>query len=163
MKTILLLRHAKSSWNDSSLSDHDRPLNARGKRDAPRVGELLAELALVPDIILCSTAKRARKTAKKAARACGFAGETRLHEELYLASPDAYLAVLQNLSEDVERPLLVGHNPGMEQLLGSLTGCVEAFPTAALARIELDVEKWRDVTLAASGKLAGLWRPKDEH
>ena len=75
MKTLLVLRHAKSSWNDSALKDHERPLNDRGKRDAPRMGQLLNDHKLTPDLIISSTAKRARKTAKKVADSCGYQGE----------------------------------------------------------------------------------------
>jgi phosphohistidine phosphatase len=161
MKTMLILRHAKSSWSDESLSDHDRPLNNRGKLDAPRVGELLRELHLVPERILTSTAKRARKTAAKAAKSSGFAGDVTELDELYLAAPSTYRAALRNLPDTVERAMVVGHNPGLEELLMELTGRHEHLPTAALAQVELDVPHWSDVDDAARGRLIGLWRPRD--
>ena len=98
MKTLLILRHAKSSWKDASLADHDRPLNKRGKRDAPRMGRLLQEQDLVPDRIISSTAKRARNTAKAVAKACNCKDKVELTSEFYHAGPGAYLAVLQNVS-----------------------------------------------------------------
>jgi phosphohistidine phosphatase len=161
MKSLLILRHAKSSWSDESLSDHDRPLNDRGKRDAPKVGELLRQLDLAPQRILCSTAKRARKTAAKAGQSCGFAGEIEQRPELYLAPPSAYREALQNLPDEVERAMVVGHNPGLEELLAELTGSPQHLPTAALAHVQLDVERWSDVQDGTTGKLAGLWRPRD--
>ena len=90
MKTLLILRHAKSDWETPDVADHDRPLNGRGKRDAPRMGRLLRDENLVPDLIISSTAKRARKTAKLVAEASGYEGEIRLAETLYLAGPEAY-------------------------------------------------------------------------
>ena len=161
MKTLLILRHAKSSWSDDSVSDHDRPLNDRGKRDAPRVGELLRELNLVPERILSSTAKRARKTAAKVAKASGFAGEAAELPELYLASPSTYRAALRNLPDAVASALFVGHNPGLEGLLMELTGRHEHLPTAALAHVELDVSRWSEVDDGTTGRLMGIWRPRD--
>ncbi|MEQ8786280.1 MAG: histidine phosphatase family protein [Pirellulaceae bacterium] len=162
MKTLLILRHAKSSWNDSSLSDHDRPLNDRGKQDAPRVGELLKSLDLVPDAILCSTAKRARKTAKKVAAACQFDGEIQLIDELYLAPAATYLEVVQGMASTAERVMVVGHNPGLEHLLELLTQRGETLPTAALAQIRFDVASWREVGLDGGGELVGVWRPRED-
>src|SRR3954463_11797950 len=98
MKTLLLLRHAKSSWKDDSLDDHDRPLNARGKQEAPRMGQLLLEEHLLPDIILSSDAKRCRRTVEKVCEASGYRGETVLASELYLAAPATYLTWLSRLS-----------------------------------------------------------------
>src|SRR5688500_15561286 len=110
MKTLLLLRHAKSSWKDDSLDDHDRPLNERGKQEAPRMGQLLLDEQLLPDIILSSDAKRARRTVEKVCDAAGYRGETVLTSELYLANAAGYLKVLSRLPEHVSRVLVVGHN-----------------------------------------------------
>jgi phosphohistidine phosphatase len=159
MKTLLLLRHAKSSWADESLTDHQRPLNDRGKRDAPRVGELLIEHQLRPQVVLSSSAKRARKTAEKVIRATGLDVELRLADELYLAEPRAYVAQLQILPDDLRCVLIVGHNPGLEELCLELTGRHEQFPTAALAQIELTIDRWADTSLDQSGHLVGLWKP----
>src|SRR6187431_2275879 len=99
MKTLLLMRHAKSSWKDETLDDHDRPLNKRGKREAPQMGELLRDHQLVPDYILCSSARRARKTAESVAFAAGFRGETRITSELYMATPTRILEILAQTSD----------------------------------------------------------------
>jgi phosphohistidine phosphatase len=161
MKTLLILRHAKSSWNDSSLVDHDRPLNDRGKRDAPLVGELLKSLDLVPDVILSSTAKRARKTAKKVAAACKFSGEVQFIDELYLAHAESYLQVVREKAAHAQRVMVVGHNPGLEHLLAELTDCGESLPTAAVAQVRFDVDSWDDVQLDGKGELVDVWRPRD--
>ena len=160
MKTLLILRHAKSSWKDTSLADHDRPLNKRGKQDAPRIGELLQEQELIPDRIISSTAKRARNTAKAVAKVCHCEGRVELTPEFYHAGPGSYLAVLQNVPDDNQRVMVVGHNPGMEALVTHLTGRMETMPTAALAHVELPIEKWADLDYEVQGELLDLWRPK---
>ncbi len=160
MKTLLILRHAKSSWKDTSLPDHDRPLNKRGKRDAPRMGKFLREQELVPDRIISSTAKRARNTAKAVAKACHYKDKVELTSELYHAGPGAYLAVLENVPDDNQRVMVVGHNPGMEALVAHLTGRIETMPTAALAHVELPIERWKELDYEVQGELLHLWRPK---
>ena len=160
MKTLLILRHAKSSWKDASLADHDRPLNKRGKRDAPRMGEFVREQGLAPDRIISSTAKRARNTAKAVAKACCCEDKVELTSEFYHATPGVYLAVLQNVPDDDSRVMVVGHNPGMEALVAHLTGSRETMPTAALAHVVLPIEKWAELDYEVQGELLGLWRPK---
>ena len=160
MKTLLILRHAKSSWKDASLADHDRPLNKRGKREAPRMGKLLQEQDLVPDRIISSTAKRARNTAKAIAKACHCEDRVELTPEFYHAGPGSYLAVLQNVSDNEQRVMVVGHNPGMEALVTYLTGRMETMPTAALAHIELPIGRWEELDYEVQGELLDLWRPK---
>ena len=116
MKTLLILRHAKSSWKDEEVGDHDRPLNKRGKRDAPRMGEWLAGSQPLPELIISSTAKLARKTASKLAKQCGYQGIIELQGTLYLAPPGTYLETLRQVDEAMNRVMVVGHNPGLEQL-----------------------------------------------
>jgi phosphohistidine phosphatase len=161
MKTLLLLRHAKSSWRDESLADHDRPLNDRGKRDAPRMGRLLKAQQLVPDIVVCSTAKRARKTATRVLEASGYNVALELREELYHAPPNVFIEMLQGQQDDHQCVMLVGHNPGMEDLLALVTRRFETLPTAALAQVELPIDRWRDLTMDTPGALVHLWRPKE--
>lgn len=161
MKTLLLLRHGKSSWTDTSLSDHDRPLKKRGREAAKRMGQLIRELNLVPDHILTSSATRAIATAQLAATAAKFDGEIEVVPVLYHADPSAFVAITSRVPNRFDRVLIVGHNPGMEDWLDRLTGCVETFPTAALARIELPVDAWLDLSLNTRGTLKGLWRPKE--
>lgn len=154
-KVILLMRHAKSSWKEDSLPDHDRPLAGRGKRDAARIGELLAARGAAPDLIISSTAKRARATAKRVAAKSGYSGEVRCEAELYTQGVGAYLWVLASLPESVERPLLIGHNPTMEEAVRWLTQQMTPMPTAAVACIELPIGSWTEIESSPRGVL--LW------
>ena len=160
MKTLLLLRHAKSSWNHPALTDHDRPLNKRGNGAAPVMGALLQEEDLIPDLILCSSAVRAYTTAILVAKACAYQGEIRKTRQLYLAEPEAYVEVLHQVSGEYGRVLMVGHNPGLEELIETLTGEAMAMPTA-LACLELSLERWEDFDLETECKLVNVWRPKE--
>lgn len=161
MKTLLILRHAKSSWADARLADHDRPLNKRGKRDAPRMGQLLHDEDLVPDLIVSSTAKRARATAAAVAEAADYDGEVRLDPSLYHGEPEDYYEVLRTLEDDLQRVMVVGHNPGMEALVEALTDQDEHLPTAALAHVTLPIDRWREVDDECRGRLVHLWRPRE--
>jgi phosphohistidine phosphatase len=128
MKWVLLLRHAKSSWKNPDLADHDRPLNKRGKHDAPLMGRLLKR----EDIIISSTATRARATAEAVAKA--YKGEIVLNKSLYAAGPEAYLGVIHDLSDEGVRVLIFGHNPGLEELVELLTGEIQLMPTVITAK-----------------------------
>ena len=161
MLTLLLLRHAKSSWKDTDLDDHDRPLNKRGKRDAPRMGQLLRDEHLLPDLIVSSSAKRARRTAELVAEASGYRGETRLTCDAYDASAAQLLAVVQSFPGTAQRVMLVGHNPGLEELLEQLTGQYRPLSTAALARLEIPCEKWSEINTETRANLQHLWQPRE--
>jgi phosphohistidine phosphatase len=161
MKLLSILRHAKSSWSDSSLEDHDRPLNKRGLRDAPRMGVLIREQGLVPDTILSSTARRARETALAVAEAAGFPDDVRFTRHLYGAEPHTYLEAVRALPDATAHVLVVGHNPGIEELLALLVGTTHTLPTATLAVVELPVERWSDVGPPPLGSLRALWRPRE--
>jgi phosphohistidine phosphatase len=161
MKTLLVLRHAKSSWDDPALGDHERPLNKRGRRDAPRMGELVREYGLIPDVVISSDAVRARLTAEAVAEAARYAGEILLDPRLYLAWPDDILSLLQQVREKAETVMIVGHNPGLEKLVEQLTGEWQDLPTAALAQIGLPIDQWRDLKRSTRGTLVGLWRPEE--
>lgn len=161
MKTLLLLRHAKSSWKHPELADHDRPLNKRGKRTAPHMGALLQDEGLIPDLILCSSAVRAHTTALLVAKACAYAGEIKQTRQLYLAEPEDYVEVVCQVPEKHARVLVVGHNPGLEALIEALTGEAMAMPTAALAQVELSLKRWSDLDTDTDCKLVNVWSPKD--
>jgi phosphohistidine phosphatase len=161
VKTLLILRHAKSSWSEGGLADHDRPLNARGKVDAPRMGRLLRREGLTPELILSSTAERAVATAELVAQASGYENEIRTTRHLYHAGPETYLEQLQRLPDEYGRVMVVGHNPGMEELIDQLTGSGEAMPTAALAQVELPIEQWAGLDETTEGKLINLWLPRE--
>ncbi len=159
-KVLLLMRHAKSSWADSTLADFERPLNGRGKQDAPRMGELLRKRELLPDLIITSEARRARDTTTRVVEASGYEGEVRSTRELYEAEPEDFLEVLHAVPDSCARVMLVAHNPGLEMLLELLTGIPEALSTGALAAIQLPVTSWKELHEGVRGKLLGLWSPK---
>jgi phosphohistidine phosphatase len=163
MKTLLILRHAKSSWKDDMLADHDRPLNRRGKEDAPRMGALLAEEGLIPDVILSSTAKRARSTADTVAESSGYDGEIVYTRDLYHADPESYLYVLRAQPASHESVMVVGHNPGLEELVDVLTGESQRLPTCALVQVSLPLEGWEALTDETEGTLVNIWRPREIH
>ncbi len=161
MKTLLILRHAKSSWKQTGISDHDRPLNNRGKMSAPRMGQLIYEEDIVPEIILSSTARRARDTADLVAEASGFQGEVIYLEDFYHAWPSDYIDAVRNLSDDLNSAMVVGHNPGMELLLEQVTGEAERFPTAALAVISLPIVYWSQLNDETEGEIIRFWIPRE--
>lgn len=162
MKTLLILRHAKSSWKYPDLSDHDRPLNKRGKRDGQNMGRLLKAKELVPDLIISSTAVRAKDTASAIAKHSGYEGKT-ISEALYAAEPDAYLAVIRDLKDVYQKVMIIGHNPSIESLIETLTGEYHIMPTCALAQIEFDTEKWSAIgsRQIVAGRLVEILRPKE--
>lgn len=157
MKTLLLARHAKSDWDTVGLSDHDRPLNARGRRDAPAMARRLRDEGMSLQRIVSSTAIRARGTAEAYAAAFGLAA----HEEpaLYAASARAILGIAATLPDDLEVAMLVGHNPGMADAVAELTGSFAEFPTCAIAECAVDVGSWSELT-EGSGHLLRLRTPR---
>ena len=161
MKTLLIMRHAKSSWDDPDQPDHDRPLNKRGKCDAPQMGQLLREQNLVPELIITSTAARARKTAKRVAQSCGYDQEIVKRPELYQGGIESYVQALRELGDPAEHILIIGHNPDLSEWLEMLTGQLTTFPTAAIAQVKLDVTTWSELTAATPGRIQNLWRPKE--
>jgi phosphohistidine phosphatase len=161
MKTLLLMRHGKSSWKEKDLKDRKRPLSKRGRRNAPQMGKLLIEKELVPQLILTSSALRARQTADLLAEASGYQGEIREIDDLYMAEADEILDVVKDAPNGLERIMVIGHNPGMESLLPMLTGNIEALPTAAIAYLALPVDDWKKVGKKTKAELVGLWRPKE--
>ena len=161
MKTLLLMRHAKSSWDNTRLSDYERPLNERGRRDAPRMGELLRREGLTPDLIVASSAKRAATTAELVALELSLDSDIRYTEQLYLAEPDAYITLARQLDDGIETLLMVGHNPGIQELVERLTGKEEMMSTAALAHIRAPIREWSRLAGKRQYELAHIWRPKE--
>lgn len=160
MKTIYLLRHAKSSWDNQALSDFDRPLNERGQRAAPFIGALMKERGLLPEAIFSSPALRAKTTSELVASAAGIETPIIFDDRIYAASPMRLLTLIRAIGDDIASAMIVGHNPGMEGFLWYLTGKLEPMPTATLAASELDVAKWADVT-ERCGNLTEIIRPKE--
>ena len=161
MKTLLIMRHAKSSWKDKDTKDRKRPLSKRGKHNAPQMGKLLLEKELIPELILTSSALRARQTADLLAEAMQYQGEIREIDDLYMAEADEILGVLKDVPNGLERIMIIGHNPGLESLLPMLTGHIEALPTAAIAYLSLPVDEWKKVGKKTQAELVALWRPKE--
>jgi phosphohistidine phosphatase len=161
MKRLLLVRHAKSDWSDPSLPDHDRPLNKRGERDAPRMAALWAESLPVPDLIVSSTARRARQTATAFAKAWKKDPKTiLLREDLYLASPRTWLKVVKSLPREAQFVALFGHNEGISEFVEELLGRDwESMPTCAGALVSMAIEEWADVS-AGLGMLERYEYPK---
>ena len=153
MKTLLILRHAKSSWKHDHLADHDRPLKKRGEADAVKMGECIRRQNLTPDLIISSTAKRARATAILAAEACHYDNEIKQTRAFYGAEPADYIRVLRQLDGGYQCVMIVGHNPGLESLLETFTDAFESLPTAALAQVDLPIESWQDLTEDTPGEL----------
>jgi phosphohistidine phosphatase len=148
-KTVLIMRHAKSSWDDSSKMDFDRPLNKRGRKDAPAMGEYLADLGLIPDHIVCSTAERARETILLLAKASGFdKSNIQWNEDLYYDGVEAYLESFRSVPKDAEIVLVAGHNPTVENTVARLSGgsVKRKITTANIACFYTSASAWEDVS-----------------
>jgi len=144
MRELFILRHAKSSWDDPTLSDFERPLNRRGKEDAPLMGEHLKELGVRPDLIVSSPAKRAKKTAKIVAEALGYDPDAiEWREGIYEASPQSLLYLVCQLPDNAKRVMIVGHNPGLTMLANMLGDiAIDNIPTAGCVGIAFDTDAW---------------------
>jgi len=143
MKTLFLVRHAKSSWDDASLPDEERPLNERGKRDAPRMGKRLAKRHVKADLILSSPARRALATAKVIAESIDYK-RTRIvvDERLYPGAADEILNIIQRLGKKLDRVMIVGHNPALAELAHRLSSEITRMPTGAVAEFTFDTKSW---------------------
>jgi phosphohistidine phosphatase len=146
MKTLFLVRHAKSSRDDWSLPDRDRPLNDRGKQDAPMMGKRLAKRGLTPDLLVSSPALRALTTAQLIAEEIGYQPkDIVVDDRLYASSPDDLLAVIRALDDKLDRVMLFGHNPEFTALAHRLSGEIVDMPTSAVAEFDFDTQAWSDV------------------
>ncbi len=154
------MRHAKSSWENSDLADFNRPLNQRGLKAAPLVGETIRKNKFSVDLIVSSPAERAKQTAMLVKEAARMQAEIRFDKRIYEANTQTLLEIVAGLNQKTKSVMLVGHNPGFENLVKVLTGEIESMPTAALAVIDLKTDKWSDVK-AGGGSLRVLIRPKE--
>ena len=163
MKTLTIIRHAKSSWADSGLDDFDRTLNRRGKQDAPMMGQRLAERDVYPDLILSSPAKRADKTIKKIAKKIGYPREDIIFEEkMYLADVPELLKIIRSIENSVQHLMLCGHNPGVTEFSNYVSGeRIDNMPTCGVAVIGFDINSWNDVD-RNTGVLERFDYPKNE-
>ena len=157
----MVLRHAKSDRDGFAGPDHDRPLNARGRRNAPLMGRFLRKISLIPDQVICSPAKRTRQTSSLLLEKCGYAGQVDHCDEIYEGDAhDLHDLILRQASGD--RVLLVGHNPTLEEFLGLSLGQGEygiRLPTAALACLQFDIPDWADLD-SGTGQLQWMVIPR---
>jgi phosphohistidine phosphatase len=173
MKTVYLLRHAKSEWADPGLKDHDRPLNERGRDAAPRMGAYMKSKRYKPDLVLCSTARRTVATYELIKEALGPGVPVQFEETLYLAEPRQLMERLQWVDDGAKAIMFIGHNPGIAQFALELCASPEddaeekshkrmreKYSTGALAVLKVPAKSWRDVRLG-TGRLKDFMRPKD--
>jgi len=160
MKTLLIMRHAKSSWKTPGMEDYDRPLNDRGKHDAPRMGRWLKEQGIQPEHIFSSSAKRARKTAKAVADVLECAESLDIRDELYNAGPDEYILLLRALPDTVSTVMIVAHDPTVSHFVSTFAGTFTEMPTGAIARFSVPVEFWKTFGPSTKCELRDYWTPK---
>jgi len=142
MKKIFLMRHAKSSWKDSNVPDHDRPLKKKGEKDAKAMGKAFKNKKLSPDVILCSSAERAKQTAALFKEAISYDGKIDFNDKLYMAEVNDLITAIKNVPPKTKSVMVIGHNPGLEALLQTLTGKVETLPTSSIAYISVPIDEW---------------------
>jgi phosphohistidine phosphatase len=163
VKTVYIIRHAKSSWNDPALDDFDRPLNDRGKRDAPRMGKRLKEKDINPDLMLSSPAKRAFSTARRIAKVLKYEKDAiKLDRRLYHADEEIILDVIQNVKDKHQVIMVFGHNPGLTDFVNSLQDeelDIDNIPTCGIVTFHLNVDSWKDVNWG-KGKIVFFDYPK---
>ena len=155
------MRHAKSSWKQKDLPDIERPLNSRGEKDAPAMGRLLRKKEMVPDIILSSPAVRARLTAEAVGKKSHYEKEILVIDKLYMAEAPEIFSALNDLPDDIQKCLLIGHNPGLEYTLQLLTGKIQSLSTSTIVNISLPIEVWAELNGDTQGEVVKVWRPKD--
>lgn len=162
MKTLYIMRHGKSDWDDPHLTDFDRPLAARGRKAVPRIAEFMREHGHVPDLVLCSAACRARQTWERMAPVLGKDIPLLLEAGLYMASAEDWLVRLRKVGENVSNVLIIGHNPGLQQLAIAMSGdgnrdslraMRSKYPTAALAVLEFEHVCWRELRTGGANLL----------
>jgi phosphohistidine phosphatase len=161
VRTLLILRHAKSG-HDEPVSDKERTLTSRGRKDAVRMGERAREEKLVPDRVLCSTATRARETLELFTEGARLEAPIDYLDELYLAEPSAIVRAICKRGGSAARVMVVGHNPGLEGLVANLTAERTDLPTTALVECNLPIDDWAALDLDTAGQLRSFFRPKDE-
>jgi phosphohistidine phosphatase len=150
-RTIVMIRHAKSSWANPLQSDFERPLNDRGEHDAPMMGERLKKMKLNPDLIIASTAKRAKQTAKKIAKTIGYDEEKiQWEEKLYHCIPSVFEEIIYEIDDKIETVFIVAHNPGISSFVNQLSPefSIDTMPTCGVVAAKIDTLHWSDYDLA---------------
>jgi phosphohistidine phosphatase len=162
MKNLLIMRHAKSDWADSQLSDFDRPLNSRGNNTAPIMGKELLERKKAPGLIISSPANRAKSTAEIVSKSIGYNKSILFKNELYFGQIEEIIKFIKKSDNSFEQIMIVGHNPTLEDLIDEfiIENGHYNMPTAAVVSILFDVEDWREIS-KKSGKIEWLIVPKE--
>ncbi|NUT00528.1 MAG: histidine phosphatase family protein [Sphingomonas sp.] len=168
MKTLFILRHAKSDWGDSSLKDFDRPLNERGWKAAKAMGREMRERDLVPDMVLSSPSRRTKETLARLEEGFGQAFEAAEDRRIYLAETETLIDLVSKAPAKADRLMVVGHNPGMHELVLALAEgpqdlkdeIAHKYPTCALAEISFDIGDWSEV-VPGLGRLRSFLKPRD--
>ena len=160
VRTLFILRHAKSG-HDEPVSDKERTLTSRGRKDAHRTGQLARERNLLCERVLCSTATRARETLELFANGAELDVPVAFLDELYLAEPDAIARALREHAGSTDRVMIVGHNPGLEGLVAHLTAERTDLPTTAFVECTLPIDNWSELDLETAGTLRSIFTPKD--
>ena len=161
MKTLLLMRHAKSSWRDDSLTDFQRPLNERGQNDAPRVGQWIQESGYRPEVLFSSSSVRTRETASLFLPELDPTPEVSYFDELYHADVPTLTKFIQRADAEVQTLMILAHNPGMEQLISLLKGVYEELPTSGLGVFQLDILRWDTFSSNSPAKVLACITPKE--
>jgi phosphohistidine phosphatase len=159
MSTLLVLRHAQAAPEAPSSTDEERALTEDGRRAAARMGRLVKDKRLVPDLLLSSSARRTRETVNEFCGGSGYAGPIHYLHELYLAEASAIVETIAERAGAASRVLLVGHNPGLEDLVSQLTGKSVSLPTAALVECTFELDDWSALAAGPKGRLERLFRP----
>ncbi len=162
MKKLYLIRHAKSDWSNPSLDDYDRPLNKRGKKNAPKIGEYFNKKKVYPDLIISSPAYRARSTALKIAKQINYLETIEFNEHLYEASLKTILEIISFIKDVNDDVFIIGHNPSLNMLAFYLVDFNENIPTSGILEIEFNCNTWREVT-KSNAKLLSFEYPKKNY
>lgn len=162
MKRLHIIRHAKSDWSNETLDDFDRPLNKRGKKNAPFMGKILKNKHVLPDLIISSPAYRARETAIKIAQKIGYHEDIMFNEYIYEANLATILEVVNYIEDEYDDVFLIGHNPALNMLGFYLVDFNENIPTCGILEIKFDCTTWREVK-KGNAKLVSFEYPKKEY
>jgi phosphohistidine phosphatase len=160
-RRLIVLRHAKSAWNTDAPSDHERPLNSRGRRDAPRIGEALSERGWVPEYVLSSDSKRTRETWKRMKTAFDGVKKVTFTRDLYHAGIDEVVQLGRKIEAEVATAMVIGHNPGWEEVVQALTGDGPRMTTCNAAMLVVEADTWKGALSESDWTLVELLRPKE--
>jgi len=161
MKNLLLMRHGKSSWKNENLTDHERPLKKRGRKDSKLMAMEIENRDIIPDLILASTAQRTRETVEVIIDTLYHNIELIYSDELYMGGPQDFINVLKQQAKDYNTVMIVAHNPGLAIFLEFFGVEIKSLPTAALGYLVLAIDDWQNISLETMGELIRFWTPKE--